>query len=435
MTDCVDISVIIPLDVTIQNIVSHNVNEDEYADWNENLTYHRGTRSRNHRAVVQSWVDGNIGNVPILPAGVGADTLWLPTGGKSQYFNVPHWKAGDKFSVGEYSMNTFLHADGWHVSAVYKSKTNNNVGEPPQGVNTTTSSWEFVSFGNNVSHELWANTAHTKGDVVFDPVSGLVYEASKNISANTSNPEIVRPYNFYDLLQPEPTSERKWEYVQPAGIERLFDAASSTRIKSSQTRSVTYHIDDSFTRVGLHGLEGDSARIIITDSAGMILFDETKQIEDIIDNWLDWFNPEFEGVPDLLFEVGQMRNVDVHIIITGVNELGAVIFGTPELIGTMQLGSGADDNVYSKMEQNVFGFTQLANLRKRSYVKIKSRTYFDKYNYDDVREILGKIVGIPTYFIGSNKFESFNVYGVLPNHGYSVKYSNYAINEYKIEVI
>lgn len=211
------------------------------------------------------------------------------------------------------------------------------------------------------------------------------------------------------------TDASKWLDLGATNRWAMFDTVNGTRTTAASPINVTVAVTGRADGIALLGLVGESVQIIVRDSGGATIYDETRSLisDSGISSWYDYFTEEIDYLTDIvLTDLPVISGVTVQVIITsgsGNVGIGTMVLGQVRDIGGTVYGARAGIQDYSRKETDDFGNYTLV---ERSYAKrSSSKVVCDNAQVDSIFALLAEYRATPVVWIGADDYAHTWLFG------------------------
>lgn len=232
-----------------------------------------------------------------------------------------------------------------------------------------------------------------------------------------------------------------WLYLGTTNRWAMFDASVENQTKNTNTIDVTISAVQSANSVALLNVSAATARVIVTDSSGVVIYDKTASLapgtSSAGTSWYYYFYPQPEDVARktyLIFnDLPTQNGVKIRVILTDTGStvaLGELIVGNYEKIGDTQYGSKVGVVSYSVKSRDDFGDYTIVS---RSFSK--TGTFLLEIDASLTDYIAARLTGLrdtPVFWSGSEDYQSMMIYGFYKE--LSINFSNPKISNYTLEI-
>jgi hypothetical protein len=216
------------------------------------------------------------------------------------------------------------------------------------------------------STSAWAaGTTYASGDYVHVVSTHRVYRSVQD--ANTGN---------------DPTTDDGtwWVNYSATNKWKAFDQTISDPVVASGDIEYEFTTSQKCSHLALFGLEAANVNVVVKDTLGTTVYDETKAVMDTssIVDWYSYFVAGINFETEMLFEdipafAGYTVEVTIGQLTGGTAEVGQIVIGQNEILGQALIGTEIGFRSFSIKRQDEFG-----NLT------ITQRGYADKANFQYV---------------------------------------------------
>lgn len=263
--------------------------------------------------------------------------------------------------------------------------------------------------------EYSAATPYAKGDRVIVTANHKVYESLQD--TNTGKTPGV------DLTW--------WAEVSMTNRWKMLDLSSTTETVMGTTAYYEFKPGRAVSAVGFINFRGIStARVRLIDPLFGTVYDRTLNLtaSPTTSSWYAWFfeprtNMLQVTVMDLPSYPNATLRLDFECFSTG--SLGTLVFGISRSFGLgAQYGARLGIQDFSRKERNEWGDTILV---QRAFAKRASlSTEIPNSQLDNVFTLLAELRATPCLWIGTDEFQSFNIFGFYNSFEIGVQYSDYS---------
>lgn len=226
-----------------------------------------------------------------------------------------------------------------------------------------------------------------------------------------------------------------WEYERATNRYACFDQAVNTKcIQNTGPLELMVAPGELANALTLLEMEADGVTITGTDGlAGPVVYSRTVDlVTDIVTDWYEYFFEPFTRQGTLkLFDLPPYLNLHIKVSLSGAGaiKLGGLVVGTTYELGGAQQGIEVGGQDYSKkITSRKSGITRIepGNSRKTMRVMVE----VDKANCRKVQQLLNRLLGVPTVWIGIEgdaDYDSFDVFGYCNGFKQVVTFPTYAV--------
>lgn len=255
---------------------------------------------------------------------------------------------------------------------------------------------------------------------------------------------VIFEHNVYESLQGSNTGKTPdeqplwWVKVGPTNRWAPFDQSPSTVCTYPEQIWHTITPGIIINAVAVLGVSALTVRVVVTDPADGVVYDETKGVAGVIDSpdWWTYFFGDVSGVTDALFlDLPTYGSAAITIEIDageGEASVGTIILGRlrlPDLAVQYGVELGIVD--FSRKERDDFGAIQLV---QRGFAR---RAEFPCYcatsSVDNVVNLLAALRSTPCVWIGTEKTLTTIVYGWYNDFSIQISYPQISYCSLEVE--
>lgn len=231
-----------------------------------------------------------------------------------------------------------------------------------------------------------ANITYAKGARAISTSTHRLYESLK--PGNQGNP----------LPEAGVTATEWWLDLGPTMRWRMFDQLRNTGTSGPSPLSVTVTPGQRINTLAMLGIVADSAQITMVSNGQTVYqrtvtFSERRTI-----SWTGYYFGEYRQRPNVpLFDLPPYAGAQVTVTFTraaGDVTVGALIFGTFEELGEVQLDAESDATNYSVVERDVFGETATL-VQRRSVPRATVTVWCENTRVRRITEIRAALNAVP----------------------------------------
>jgi hypothetical protein len=374
--------VVQPIDINNSVFDYSNVAENDYADWNNGITYLKEERV--------NYVDPS--SVVTITIAFPAIVTWIDHGfsdGQVILFST----TGD--------LPTGLISG---IAYYILSKTTNTF-----QISETSDGASIVTTGSQ-------NGVHTGTASIH-----LVFESLKDFNLNNI------PLS----------SNTHWLKVSSTNRWRMLDSSISSRTSNLDTVDVVLNIFGRINAVAMLNLRAASVRVIMTNGTEGVVYDRSENLSSTvgINNWYSWyFSPIVRQRGILFSDLPTYQDTELNVIITDIDnmaEIGALVVGNSTLFGVTQYGMNVGIIDFSIKQRDTFGNISVI---ERGFSRRTSLTVWAENSLvDEIVNVLSDIRAKPAVYEGSEQFGSSLVYGFYRDFDVAVEMPTASLLDITIE--
>lgn len=222
-----------------------------------------------------------------------------------------------------------------------------------------------------------------------------------------------------------------WGEVSTTNRWKMLDLSSTTQTVFGTSAFYEFKPGRAVSAVGFINFRGISnARVRLVDPLFGTVYDRTVSLTAIptLSSWYAWFfEPRTNLLQLTLMDLPSYPNATLRIDFTAFStgSLGTLVFGISRTFGLgAQYGARLGIQDFSRKERNEWGDTILV---QRAFAKRMSlTTEIPNSQLDNVFTLLAELRATPCLWIGTDEFQSFNIFGFYNNFEIGVQYSDYS---------
>jgi len=228
-----------------------------------------------------------------------------------------------------------------------------------------------------------------------------------------------------------------WLEVGTTNRWRMFDTQSTPPSSQANSIDVTLQAQHRVDALALLNINAESARVLMTDSADGVIFDQTYSLTSNsgITDWYAYFFEPIRRKTDLvLTDLPRYSSQKVRVVLNAGGELatcGVMVIGQLLDIGGTQYGAKLGIADYSVKKRNDFGDYQLL---ERAYSRTASFQLEVPAGFvDEVIHSLAEYRAKPVVYVGSEQYGASAVFGFYKDFSVTIAYPSYSICSIDIE--
>lgn len=267
-------------------------------------------------------------------------------------------------------------------------------------------------------------TAWSGTGVVYTATARVIYEhkiysaATQHTSAATAAPATT-------------AGALLWNEVGPTNRWAMFDNTSQT-VTSANNDIFVIIRPGAITSMACMGLLGQILEVCAYSpgSASPMIYKSSNNLDGSeVSDWYEYFysdtlQKDVIALSDVIYPIGDTL-LAVRMLSTGTANIGTLVAGKSQFIGSTQLGASIGIIDYSRIETNEFGVTSFV---QRTYSKRNSvKLFIENNRLNRIYRILADLRATPAIWIGTedSTFEPLVVFGFYKDFSIDVAY-NYA---------
>ena len=355
------------------------------------VAYKKGALRRFGNGIYLRLKEGAAG---IAPASSPSDSWgWLPSyasqiirpqlSTNTDFLTIPAAR-GDLVNTGHWYVDANFKKYAFFKGYLYKANKDTNArppaflpGDPP----APSADWDYLrAYAPSTGIYLWADTAHSLGDIVWDTRQNKAFIALKDIAAASGlEPPIMTDDNPDDF----------WEFQRVINNEALLDTNPDNRMTRKDSLSVNLTSNDDYNSLSLVNISASDVSLKVNNKSFPI---ENPSSDIVLDN--------IDGKKGDVIELN-LSNPGADAAI------GNLIKGN-----TQELGATLEESNISVLTNDTVKKDSSFDV-KRSLQRNRYAVSNDFEKFDEMGHILADIAGNPSLWIGVKKMETLTAYGVL----------------------
>lgn len=238
------------------------------------------------------------------------------------------------------------------------------------------------------------------------------------------------------------TSPNDWLDLGASNKTAMFDIQVNTQTTATTSLTVSFQPGSSFNAVSFLNLIGNTISITVKDSpAGSVVYTETVNLDNSVDNVIDWYTYFFEDFDirtEVVFQnIPPYVNAVIEVTISASTgdtvAIGTCSVGTTIELGDTQYGLSYGIRDYSIKETDEFGNTRFI---QRAFSKRMSPNLMvpnTRLNY--ISKILENLRATPTVYIAVDdpKYGGTVVFGFLKDWNIEISYPNHSMLSIEVD--
>lgn len=274
-------------------------------------------------------------------------------------------------------------------------------------------------------------------EVKSSVVSGYAHLISTNVSS-ASDPaayaggttyaaaaQVTYSETIYESLQASNTghtpgatgSETWWAEVGTINTMAMFDRRTSSVTSNTNTIDVVVECPDSIiSTLALRGLYGNSVTVTQRDETSAIIYQETQQLLEPVDNWYDWLYAPIRRSEYALFTgfLPYRSGSTIEVVIDatgGTARCGLFCFGPSLEYGGAEYGASDGIEDYSRVETDEWG---VRDIIQRDYSDVAEfQVFVENSSSGAFRNLLAERRAQPTLVTISDSRSDLQYYGLV----------------------
>jgi hypothetical protein len=260
---------------------------------------------------------------------------------------------------------------------------------------------------------------------VFLPADGRTYECVQAPALN----------------KPPASSPLYWTRAQPSNRWAMWDAEISTATVTTGNLTATLAVGPRFNAVGVFGLVGSSITLTQKNTAGAVLWTETRALQSNPNGWYSYFYEPRQQVQEAVFTgLTPSVNSTLEVLVTatgGTAACTAVLPGSSMHIGDAQYGFSAGIISFSKKETNIA--TGVTTLKPGPSAKrMSGQLVQDRGQFNSIYSALKQLDGRVAVYVGvedSGDYGPFTIAGFFRDFSIEATYPMHHLCTLEIEEI
>jgi hypothetical protein len=325
-------------------------------------------------------------------------------------------------------MITFIEARGGDTIA-----EDVRIGSPCWVRNVATNTFEFANDRDEDSNSV--------GVILGDPGSGVAYFRVGDTNSAYWNPTVPPGDDTYsesladliiDLGDVSIVSPR-WLDLGPDNAMAMFDGYNNTTTTFATTADVTIDPGARFDALGMTGLVGAEARVVINDGVSDV-YDETYSLinnGEVVDYYSFFFG--YRGqIASLVVDDLPTETLAPVLTVTGPSAIGNLSIGKQFEIGGFQYGLDLGSRSFSTIAiDETFG--NYAVTRRRTAKRAIGQAMIENTRIDPVKNVLDAYDGIPVFWRIVEGYDATIIFGFYRAFNIEVRYLLHSLISYEIE--
>ena len=207
-----------------------------------------------------------------------------------------------------------------------------------------------------------------------------------------------------------------WLYISYTNRYRMFDNILYSTSERVGGIHFTLTPSQSVDSLALLNVNASSVRVVITDPALGVIYDNTidlSNVSDVTDYYTYFYSPLVAKSNTAVFTdlpIAPTATIDVYISAgSALVSVGEVVYGIKKVVGRTNYGTSIGIKSYSRKEFDEFGNVTVVKRKNSKYCEYDID--IDNYMLSDVQRFFSDIDSVPCVFIGNEDLEELIVYG------------------------
>jgi hypothetical protein len=230
-----------------------------------------------------------------------------------------------------------------------------------------------------------------------------------------------------------------WALAEPSNRWAMWDSEISTSTVTTGNLTATLAVGPRFNAVGVFGLVGGSITLTQKNTAGAVLWTETRALQSNPNGWYSYFYEPRQQVQEAVFTgLTPSTGSTLEVLVTatgGTAACSAVLPGSSMHIGDAQYGFAAGIISFSKKDTNIA--TGVTALKPGSSAKrMSGQLVQDRGQFNSIYSALKRLDGRVAVWVGvedSGDYMPFTIAGFFRDFSIEVAYPMHHLCTLEIE--